>query len=111
MTRGRPIRGLFGGLFLGICIDLDLVFGGAVKLESSLLTILPAVLMVVVLRARPVGAGRPAPPTRRAAPLPSALPRPATWPDYAPPEGSRRARGRHHRPRHPRRRRFDPGPP
>ena len=88
MTRGRPIRGLFGGLFLGICIDLDLVFGGTVKLESSLLTILPAALMVVFFVLglwAPVGRRRqPA-----ATPLPSALPRPATWPDYAPTEGSR----------------------
>ena len=88
MTRGRPIRGIFGGLFLGICIDLDLVFGGTVKLESSLLTILPAALMVVFFVLglwAPVGRRRqPA-----ATPLPSALPRPATWPDYAPVEGSR----------------------
>jgi hypothetical protein len=88
MTRGRPIRGFFGGLFLGICIDLDLVFSGAVKLDSSLLTILPAVLIVVFFALglwAPIGRRRqPAVP-----PLPSALPRATTWPDYAPVEGSR----------------------
>ncbi len=87
MTRGRPIRGVFGGLFLGVCLDLDLVFGGVVKLQSSLLTILPAALMVVFFALglwAPIGRRRmPA-----ATPLPSPLSRPVTWPEYAPTEGS-----------------------
>jgi hypothetical protein len=87
MTRGRPIRGFFGGLFLGVCIDLDLVFGGVVKLQSGLLTILPAALTVVFFALglwAPIGRRRlPA-----AAPLPSPLARPVTWPEYAPTEGS-----------------------
>ena len=87
MTRGRPIRGFFGGLLLGICIDLDLVLGGVVKLESSLLTILPAVLMAIFFALglwAPIGRRRQPALT----PLPSPLPRPATWPEYAPVEGS-----------------------
>jgi len=87
MTRGRPIRGFFGGLFLGVCIDLDLIFGGVVKLQSALLTILPAALAVVFFALglwAPIGRRRmPAAP-----PLPSPLPRPVTWPEYAPTEGS-----------------------
>ena len=49
MTRGRPIRGFFGGLLLGICVDLDLFFAGIVKLQSPVLTILPLVLCIVFL--------------------------------------------------------------
>ena len=88
MTRGRPIRGLFGGLFLGICIDLDLVFGGAVRLESSLLTIMPVVLMVIFFA---LGLWAPIGRQHRAAipPLPSPMPRPTSWPEYAPVEGSK----------------------
>jgi hypothetical protein len=91
MTRGRPIRGFFGGLFLGICLDLDLVLGGAVKLESSLLTILPAALIVIFFLL-----GLWAPIGRRhqpaAKPLPSPLQRATTWPEYAPVEGSQAPR-------------------
>ena len=47
--KGRPVRGLIGGLLLGIFLDIDLVFSGAVKLESVLLTVIPLVLMVVGL--------------------------------------------------------------
>jgi hypothetical protein len=47
--RGRPLRGFFGGLFLGIFVDVDLVFGGVVKLSSVLLTILPIALLVIGL--------------------------------------------------------------
>ena len=47
--KGRPVRGLIGGLLLGIFVDVDLVFGGAVKLESVVLTILPIALLVVGL--------------------------------------------------------------
>lgn len=87
MTRGRPIRGLFGGFLLGICIDLDLIFGGVVRLDSPLLTILPAVLTVVgfglglwapIGRTRAATAGAPG----------AVLPAPVAWPDYAPAEGS-----------------------
>jgi hypothetical protein len=44
---GRPVRGFIGGLLLGLLLDIDLVFGGVVKLESVLLTILPVALAVV----------------------------------------------------------------
>ena len=47
--RGRPVRGFFGGLFLGIFVDVDLVFGGVVKLNSVLLTILPVALLAIGL--------------------------------------------------------------
>ena len=87
MTRGRPIRGFFGGLLLGIAIDLDLIFGGVVKFDNQLLTILPLVLMVVFFALglwAPIGRSHlPA-----AVPLPSPLPRPVSWPEYAPTEGS-----------------------
>jgi hypothetical protein len=87
VTRGRPIRGLFGGFLLGICIDLDLVFSGAVKLQSTLLTVLPLALLVLFLILgiwAPIGRRRlPA-----LTPLPSPLARPVTWPEYAPTEGS-----------------------
>ena len=44
---GRPVRGFIGGLLLGLLVDIDLVFGGVVKLSSVLLTILPLALLVV----------------------------------------------------------------
>ena len=47
--KGRLVRGFFAGLFLGIFVDIDLVFGGVVKLSSVVLTILPIVLIVVGL--------------------------------------------------------------
>ena len=48
---GRPIRGLIGGFLLGIFVDVDLVFGGVVKLESVVLTILPIALPDATTRA------------------------------------------------------------
>jgi hypothetical protein len=86
---GRPIRGLIGGFLLGIFVDVDLVFGGVVKLESVVLTILPIALLVVgfvlglwapfgrseVVRAIPPSG--PAPPTVttvRSSPPPDAQP-------------------------------------
>jgi hypothetical protein len=87
MTRGRPIRGLFGGFLLGICIDLDLIFGGVVTMDSPVLTILPLVLTVVGFGLglwAPLGRTHEAP-----AALPGhVLPPPVAWPDYAPAEGS-----------------------
>jgi hypothetical protein len=47
--KGRPVRGLIGGFLLGIFLDIDLVFGGVVKLNSVVLTILPIALLVVGL--------------------------------------------------------------
>ncbi len=47
--RGRPVRGFFAGLLLGIFLSLDLALMGAVKLESAVLTILPAALAVLGL--------------------------------------------------------------
>ena len=71
---GRPGRGFFGGLLLGILVDIDLVLAGPVKVESVVLTIIPIVLMVVGLllglwapigRRRSPGVG---PPTTRERP-------------------------------------------
>jgi hypothetical protein len=83
---GRPVRGFFAGLLLGICLSLDLALTGAVKLDSAVLTILPVALAVVGVllgwwspigrKTKPVAAG--------AAPLPTPVP----WPDEAPAEGS-----------------------
>lgn len=47
--KGRPVRGLIGGFLLGIFLDIDLAFGGVVKLNSVVLTILPIALLVVGL--------------------------------------------------------------
>jgi len=87
MTRGRPLRGLFGGFLLGICVDLDLIFGGVVKLDSTLLTILPVALLVLGLLLglwAPLGRSRAA----KAARPKHVLPPPVAWPDSAPIEGS-----------------------
>ena len=83
---GRPVRGFFAGLFLGICLSLDLALTGAVKLDSAVLTILPVALTIVGLllgwwsplgrKTKPVAVG--------AAPLPT----PVAWPESAPAEGS-----------------------
>jgi hypothetical protein len=89
MTRGRPIRGIFGGFLLGICIDLDLIFGGFAKLDSALLTILPLALLVVGFALgmwAPVGRTRNK--VRAAAASGQVLPPPKSWPDFAPTEGS-----------------------
>ena len=88
MTRGRPIRGILGGFFLGICIDLDLIFGGFAKLDSALLTVLPLALIVVGFALgmwAPIGRARTA---RPAAPSGQTLPPPVAWPEFAPTEGS-----------------------
>jgi len=84
--RGRPVRGFFAGLLLGVFLSLDLALMGAVKLESAVLTILPAGLAVLGLILgwwAPLGrpAKQPAAPT---APLPA----PVAWPESAPIEGS-----------------------
>ena len=72
--KGRPVRGLIGGFLLGIFLDIDLVFGGVVKLNSVVLTILPIALLVVGLLLglwAPIGRssrGRAAPNSRPASP-------------------------------------------
>ena len=90
--RGRPVRGFFAGLLLGIFLSLDLALMGAVKLESPVLTILPAALALLGLilgwwapLGRPKKVG-----TSKAAPLPD----PVAWPDDAPIEGGTTASGR-----------------
>jgi hypothetical protein len=74
-VKGRPLRGLIGGLLLGIFVDVDLVFGGVVKLESVVLTILPIALLVVGLLLglwAPVGRSKISVPTMaRSGSLPS----------------------------------------
>ena len=75
--KGRPVRGLIGGFLLGIFVDIDLVFGGVVKLNSVVLTILPIALLVVGLLLglwAPVGAARRS--DRAAAPSPADRRRP-----------------------------------
>jgi hypothetical protein len=77
---------LFAGLFLGICVSLDLALTGAVKLDSAVLTILPVALTIVGLllgwwsplgrKTKPVAAGA------------AGLPTPVAWPESAPTEGS-----------------------
>ena len=47
--KGRPVRGLIGGLLLGIFVDIDLALSGVVKVESVVLTIVPIALLVVGL--------------------------------------------------------------
>ena len=84
--RGRPVRGFFAGLLLGILLDLDLVLSGAVKLESAVLTILPIALMLIGLLLglwAPIGRS-----PRSPAPAASPLPTPMAWPESAPVEGS-----------------------
>src|SRR3954453_22806006 len=84
--RGRPIRGFFAGLFLGLALDLDLALSGAVKLDNAILTILPVALIVVGVALgiwAPVGRGHKSGNTA-AAPLPE----PVAWPESAPVEGS-----------------------
>jgi len=86
---GRPLRGLFAGLFLGLCVDLDLAFAGVVRLDSVVLTIVPPALLVVGLILgtwAPVGRRR-RPPTRGPG-LGSPLPPPRAWPEGAPAEGA-----------------------
>ena len=84
--RGRPVRGFFAGLLLGIFLSLDLALMGAVKLESAVLTILPvafAVLGLILGWWAPLGrAAKPPKPTD------TSLPPPVAWPESAPVEGS-----------------------
>lgn len=85
--KGRPIRGLIGGFILGIFVDIDLVFGGVVKLESVVLTILPIALLVIGLGLglwAPVGRWR----LQKREPLPPSVPEKfadAATPAEAPP--------------------------
>lgn len=88
--KGHPIRGFFAGLLLGICLDLDLALGGVVEMNSSTLTVVLIVSIVVcfLLGAwAPIGRysrKRKAPPRTVAQPLPA----PIAWPESAPTEGS-----------------------
>ena len=85
-SRGRPVRGLIGGLLLGIFLDFDLALAGTVKLDSVVLTILPPALLVVGLL---LGIWAPLGRTPQAAGAPAApLPPPVAWPESAPVEGS-----------------------
>ena len=84
--RGRPVRGFFAGLLLGIFLSLDLALMGAVKVDSAVLTILPAALAILGLMLgwwAPLG--RPAKPPEH---TPTSLPDPVQWPVDAPTEGS-----------------------
>ena len=87
--KGHPIRGFIAGLLLGIVIDLDLFLGGVVKSDSSALTIVPIVCIVVAFLLglwAPIGrrSKKPQPVKPVAAPLPP----PVAWPEAAPTEGS-----------------------
>ncbi len=83
---GRPVRGFFAGLLLGIPLSLDLALMGAVTLDSAVLTILPVALAIVGLVLgwwSPIG--------RKTKPVATAslpLPTPVAWPEDAPTEGS-----------------------
>jgi len=80
--KGRPVRGLIGGLILGILLDIDLGLSGIVKLSSVVLTILPPALLVVgFLLGLWAPIGRSATPTTTPPP-----PEPATVPASPPPE-------------------------
>lgn len=84
--RGRPVRGFFAGLLLGIFLSLDLALMGAVKLDSAVLSILPVALAVLGLILgwwAPLGRAKK-PPKPASAPLPTPVP----WPEGAPVEGS-----------------------
>jgi hypothetical protein len=84
--RGRPVRGFFAGLLLGLFLSFDLALMGAVKLESAVLTILPAGLAVLgLILGWWAPLGRPAKP--HPAPI-APLPAPVAWPESAPVEGS-----------------------
>lgn len=45
--KGRPVRGLIGGLLLGIFLAADLALSGVVKFDSVVLTIVPIAALVV----------------------------------------------------------------
>ena len=85
--RGRPVRGFFAGLLLGLFLSLDLALMGAVKLESAVLTILPAALAVLgLILGWWAPLGRPAkPPPASTAPTAPAVPNPPPPPPAAPP--------------------------
>ena len=84
--RGRPVRGFFAGLLLGIFLSLDLALTGAVKLDSAVLTILPVALAVLgLILGWWAPLGRPAKPRNTGTPP---LSTPVAWPDNAPVEGS-----------------------
>ena len=90
--RGRPVRGFFAGLLLGVFLSLDLALMGAVKLESAVLTILPAGLALLGLILgwwAPLGRAAKPPPAPTAP-----LPAPVAWPESAPVEGSTTPSGR-----------------
>jgi len=77
--RGRPIRGFVAGLLLGIFLSLDLALMGAVKVESAVLTILPAALAVLgLILGGWAPLGRAKKPPKKDAPT---LPAPVTWPE------------------------------
>ncbi len=85
--RGRPVRGFFAGLLLGIFLSLDLALMGAVKVDSAVLTILPAALAIIgLILGWWAPLGRPAKPPASAGAQP--LPAPVAWPESAPTEGS-----------------------
>ena len=84
--RGRPVRGFFAGLLLGIFLSLDLALMGAVKLDSAVLTILPVALAVLgLILGWWAPLGRPKKPVDAGA---APLPPPVAWPESAPVEGS-----------------------
>jgi hypothetical protein len=45
--RGRPILAAISGFFTGLFLALDLVFFGAIRLDSIVVTILPVVGLIV----------------------------------------------------------------
>jgi hypothetical protein len=49
MKRGHPLRGAIFGFLLGLFLGLDLLFFGMVQLDSSMLTYLPIVFLVLGL--------------------------------------------------------------
>jgi hypothetical protein len=49
VKRGRPLRGALFGFLFGLFLGLDLLLFGMVQLDSSLLTYLPIVFLVLGL--------------------------------------------------------------
>jgi hypothetical protein len=61
--RGRPVLGAICGLFLGFFLGLDLLFFGAVQLDSIAITILPILGLLAGIGLAmwaPLGRGRTA---------------------------------------------------
>jgi hypothetical protein len=90
--RGHAIRGFFAGLLLGIVLDLDLFLGGAVRSDSSALTIVPIVCIALGFLlglwapiGRRSGKTQANEPVR---PVGQTLPHQVAWPETAPVEGS-----------------------